>query len=395
MIDVIDRNKCTGCKMCRDVCDFGAISFIIDNEGFWYPKVDDQKCTKCGLCIKLCPAINGYKSNKIMPKVYAAWSKDRNIRINSTSGGIFYELSKEVIAKGGYIVGAQYTSDYKGAEHIWSNSLEGLKKIMGSKYFQSDTAGIFKNVKHLLDNDETVLFCGTPCHNAALSKYLIQEYPKLTQCDFICRGVNSPKVYRKFIEMLEKQYGAEVDFVHFKDKRKGWNRFGTFIAFKNGKTYFKDRYHCLFTRGYIEDNLYMRPSCHNCNYKTLPRVSDISLADFWGVRRVGKHLDQDLGTSVVMINSKKGMKLFDTISNNITFFEQTVNAVEIENKCLFESAQKGENRDSFFKNIDNMPFDKLVKNYTSRKYPQYYARVLRRNLSYILSIINKIICPNK
>ena len=110
MIDVIDKNKCTGCKMCGDACDFDAISFIIDKEGFWYPKVDYDQCTKCGVCINYCPAMNKDDSNKLMPKVYAAWSNNIDIRIQSTSGGIYYELANRMISEGGYISGSRYSS---------------------------------------------------------------------------------------------------------------------------------------------------------------------------------------------------------------------------------------------------------------------------------------------
>ena len=381
MIDEIDKKKCTGCKMCADICNFEAISFISDKEGFWYPEVDYDKCTKCGVCISFCPIMNKGGSNKLMPKVYAAWSNNTDIRIQSTSGAIYYELANRMISEGGYISGAKYTTDFKGAEHVVSNSYEGLKEIMGSKYFQSDTSGVFKKIKMLLENDQRVLFCGTPCHNAALSKYLIKNYDNLIQCDFICRGVNSPKAYRRFIETLEEKFGSEIDLVHFKSKKKGWNRFGTYIEFKNGKAYFKDRYNCPFVRGYIEGNLYMRPSCYDCQFKDLPRVSDITMGDFWGVRQQGEHLDQDMGTSVVLINSKKGDELFEAIKGNICYFKQSIDAVRKGNSCLLYSAKEGKNRTIFFENIDLMAFDKLVKKLCKKKFPSNYISGLKRKIS--------------
>ena len=50
MVDVISKDKCTGCKMCGDLCPQNAIYFESDKEGFWYPKIDEKKCNGCGLC---------------------------------------------------------------------------------------------------------------------------------------------------------------------------------------------------------------------------------------------------------------------------------------------------------------------------------------------------------
>ena len=135
----------------------------------------------------------------------------------------------------------------------------------------------------------------------------------------------------------------------------------------------------------------MRPSCHDCQYKDLPRISDITLGDFWGVRQQGEHLDQDMGTSVVLINSKKGDELFESIKSSISYFEQTVDAVKIGNGCLLNSSKEGKNRTIFFENIDSMPFDKLVRKLSNRKSYQNYISELRRKLSPIIQKIKKII----
>lgn len=85
MIDTIDKLKCTGCKMCADVCAVNAITFDTDIQGFWYPKVNSS-CVKCGACVKKCIV---ERPLKITPNRigYAAYSKDDKIRRNSTSGG--------------------------------------------------------------------------------------------------------------------------------------------------------------------------------------------------------------------------------------------------------------------------------------------------------------------
>lgn len=113
---------------------------------------------------------------------------------------------------------------------------------MGSKYFQSDTAGIYKRVLELLKRNERVLFCGTPCQVAALRAYLGREYENLYLLDFICKGINSPKAYIAYIEELEQKYKSTVKCVRQKSKKTGWQSLATNIIFENNKEYHKDRY---------------------------------------------------------------------------------------------------------------------------------------------------------
>ena len=195
MISSIEKNKCTGCKMCGDICPSGAVDFKTENDGCWYPTVDEEKCIECGLCIKKCPALNIVPSdNNSEPAVYAAWSLNEKVRYDSTSGGIYYEVAKAFIDEGGYIAGCIFSSDFKTAKHVIGKTYDDLNAIMGSKYFQSDTAGIYKEISALIKNGEKVLFCGTPCQVAALRSFLGKNQSDLYLLDFICKGINSPKV---------------------------------------------------------------------------------------------------------------------------------------------------------------------------------------------------------
>lgn len=365
MIDKFKKEQCNGCKMCKDICPQGAIDYCTDHEGFWYPEVNYNLCNYCKLCIKSCPQLNGSIGNKDEPEVFAAWSNNKKIRLKSTSGGIFYELAKEIINNYGHVVGAQYRQGFKSAEHIIVDSFKGLQGLVGSKYFQSDTKGIYKKVKVLLEEDKKVLFCGTPCHNGALINFLQKDYSNLTQCDFICRGISSPKVQQKYIEMLEELYGATVTFYRSKDKRKGWNNFGSSAQFKNGKEYFSSREDDARSTAYLKGNLNMRLSCHNCQFRKIPRISDITLGDFWGIEKWAYNPDLELGTSVVLINSIKGKELFNRVAENrrITKYIKTLNDVLKGNPALIKDPLIGRNRNSFFKEIDSIRFDKLVNKY--------------------------------
>lgn len=361
MIGNIDKNLCSGCKACGDVCNTKAITFPVDKEGFWYPEVNEDRCTRCKQCIKTCPALTGYETDKNSPEVYAAWTKDESVRLNSTSGGVYYEFAKYVISNNGYIAGCVYDKDYKSAKHIVSNSIDDLKKIMGSKYFQSNTEGVFTEIKKLLDKDNVVLFCGAPCQCASLYKFLRKSYKNLITIDFICRGINSPKAFEKYINELEVKNKSKVNFVRLKDKRTGWQSLASNVKFENGSEYHKDRYHDWWIRGYICGNLYMRPVCHACQFKELPRIADITIGDFWGIEGCNKE-DMFKGVSSMLLNSKVGIDLFNSVKNELNYIEKSIDDVTKGNPYLSKVTEKGKNRDLFFEELDKNTFSSAVKN---------------------------------
>ena len=364
MIDKIKKEIFTGCDACFNVCPENCIEMIVDDIGFRYPKVNYAKCTNCKVCIKTCPSLNKslIADNWREPKVFAAWSLNESIRLNSTSGGIFSELAKEIILDGGLVVGARYNEQHL-VEHDMIESIDDIEKLRQSKYVQSDIGDIFIRIEVKLKEEKLVAFCGSPCQVAGLLNYLKRPYDTLVTFDFVCRGINSPKAYTKYMEMLEKKYNSEIEKVWFKNKTYGWNRFSTRIDFKNGKTYIKDRYSDLYMRGYIEENLYMRPCCFDCKYKDFPRVADITLADFWGVGATDPELDADKGTSLIMINSKKGDEVFNKIEDRVFRKESKMEAALPGNMAIVKSAVRNPKSEEFLIMLDMYPFDVCFKKY--------------------------------
>ena len=175
----ISKEKCTGCGACENVCPKSAITMKSDECGFIYPEISTEKCVNCNLCEKVCCArlkINRYNSSE--PLTYAAWSNNAETRFTSTSGGLFSELSKSILNKAGYVAGALYNAENM-VEHSLENDLIGLEKLKQSKYIQSNTKLIYKQVKDKLDDNKPVAFCGAPCQVAALYAYLGKEYNNL------------------------------------------------------------------------------------------------------------------------------------------------------------------------------------------------------------------------
>ncbi len=362
----IEKEKCTGCGVCSNVCPKSCIDMVSDNEGFLYPSVDFNNCISCSICEKTCPVLNGIKSeNNPQPSAYAAWSLDKDIRFNSTSGGIFSELAKKIISDGGYVAGARYNGKHL-VEHCIINDNESIFLLRQSKYVQSNSENIYKEIRTTLNKDKVVMFVGTPCQCAGLVSFLGKSYDNLLLCDFICRGANSPKAYTKYLESMENKYKSPIKKVWFKNKINGWNKFCTKIEFENGQNYYADRYTDLFMVGYLKYNLFMRPSCHNCKFKGFPRYSDITLADFWGVKLQDKMQDTDKGTSLVLINSSKGNIFFENIHEQVFQEKSSLDIVVQKNPCALESPVVGDMRAFFFENIERLGFKetmiKVIKN---------------------------------
>jgi coenzyme F420-reducing hydrogenase beta subunit len=272
MINITDKSKCCGCCACVDICSRKAITLKTDIEGFWYPEVDTQLCNDCGLCEKICPELNirDLKVNDFPKpiKTIAAVHKKMNVRWDSTSGGAFSALADTMYEQGGYVSGAIYNEDFSVRNYI-SNNPEDISKLRSSKYLQSKAEGLYSEIRTLLRKGEKVLACGTPCQMAALRSFLIKDYDNLIIVDFICRGVNSPKVYRKYLDSLEHKYGGKVVYVKAKNKELGWRNLTRKVVFDNGKEYYGVAMEDDFRRGY-HTNVYCRPSCYACQYKDFP-----------------------------------------------------------------------------------------------------------------------------
>ncbi len=362
MIQIKDKKDCCGCNACGDVCTRQAIIFKIDHEGFWYPEVNQNKCNDCHMCEKVCPILN--KAEHVerydTARVYAAYTKDETVRLDSTSGGIHSMLAMATYEEGGYVGGAIYNDDHT-VSHILSPEPNMLQKIRSSKYLQSSMEGQYKEVRAKLKEGKKVLYCGTPCQIHGLYNFLRKDYANLTTCDFICRGVNSPKVFLSYMDMLEKQYGSKATEIKFKNKKWGWHNFSLRVNFENGQEYCKDRWHDMFFIGYLQSGNFARPSCYACQFKGFPQKADITLADFWGIEKIDQSMDQDKGTSLVMVNSDKGQHLFETIKKRIVWKEFTMIDAEAGNPAIDSSLTAVKpNREAFFKALDEMPFDKVA-----------------------------------
>lgn len=296
-----------------------------------------------------------------IPDTYAVWSKDQNIRYCSTSGGAFSEFAKIILADGGLVAGAKYNDDNL-VEHDLVDNYEGIEKLRQSKYLSSSMGDVYQKVKSELILGKSVAFCGSPCQVAGLYAFLGKEYENLFTMDFICRGMNSPKAFKAWLSEIEKQEGSKATNVWFKYKEGGWKTSPTRtrIDFENGKFKVYEGEENLYMYGYLTSNLYIRPSCGKCCFKGVPRKSDVTFADFWGIN---KELDDDKGTSMLLINSEKGRKYFNRISENLNVYKKDFNSIFNGNPMFTTSAQVPKKGHDFLTNLDNISFSENLKKY--------------------------------
>jgi coenzyme F420-reducing hydrogenase beta subunit len=386
MIDkeIKQNTDCMGCYACMNVCPVQCIKMTKDAEGFEYPKVNHDKCIKCIKCIKICPIINKTMTcNK--PAAYACVNNDESIRIQSSSGGVFTILAEQVVDNGGVVFGASFDEDFE-LKHCYLDSKDNLEKLRGSKYVQSKIGIAYNQAKEFLDCGRNVLFSGTPCQIGGLKSFLGKSYDNLLSIDIICHGVPSPDVWKKYVKFREKLAGSPVERIAFRCKSEGWKQYSMSLFFKNNTEYRKDRRNDLYMKAFLK-NTCLRPSCYACEFKGLNRQSDITLADFWGIQNVLPKMDDDKGTSLVLVNSSIGRLKINEIMERVVCKEVDIHEAIKYNSSAVKSAQMNPKRENFFKDLNILSFDVLVKKYCTDKLS---TRVKKKSKVILRSMLTKI-----
>lgn len=298
------------------------------------------------------------------PDTYAAWSKDKDIRYNSTSGGAFSEFAKIILDKGGLVAGAKY-NNRNLVEHSIVENYVDIEKLRQSKYMSSIVSDCYKKIKEELTKGKLVAFCGSPCQVAGLYSYLGKEYDNLFTMDFICRGVNSPKAFRFWIDEIEKNENKKVIKTWFKYKDGGWKSSPrrTRLDFNDGSYKVYEAEKNLYMYGYLSTNLYIRPCCGNCQFKGVPRKSDVTFADFWGIEQ---ELDDDKGTSMILVNSGKGREYFEKAKVNMQVYQKDFDSIFAGNDMFSSSVVVPEKSHDFLVDLDNLVFSKCLEKYAPK-----------------------------
>ena len=318
MISIKRKEDCCGCGACYDACNHHAIEWKADEEGFFYPSVNQSVCINCGLCELVCPICNSdmiNQTNEKPPILKGGYHLNDDVRFTSTSGGAFWGLAENWIKNGGYVTGAVF-SDHFQVRHIVTNSIEGLNLIKGSKYTQGNCIGLYKEIATLLKKGEHVMATGLPCQMAALKQFLRKPYDNLLLVNVICHSVSSPLAFQKYIEFLENKYKSKMIYYHPKNKEYGgWHNFAFKAVFENGEKYVAHLADDYYTQIFVgHSHLLTRPSCFECHFKHFPQPTDITIGDFWGVENIDTEMDSPKGVSIFMLNSEKGKRYFEDLN---------------------------------------------------------------------------------
>lgn len=306
--------SCTNCGACVNICPKDAISVNSDNI-FFELAIDDNKCIHCGKCTKVCP-LHSFEPHLDLQTAFGGWSNDPVILKHSSSGGAFSVIANYVLKKNGIVYGAAFSDDRK--QVLFRNTKEvKLDEIRRSKYVESQTQYVFREIKNVLETGTIVLFCGAPCQVAGLKRYLNNGYNNLLTCDFACGGMASHKMYEDYLLDLEEKYKSKVEDVNFRPKSYGWSLHSIKINFRSGKTYQNIGMYDPYMYSFIYGRTSIRENCYDCKFRE-NHYSDIIIADFWKWNTISDIENFETGISLIMTNSQKGEELIEAIKPQMT-----------------------------------------------------------------------------
>lgn len=342
-LDTYKKEDCNGCGACALICPKKAIEMKEDEEGFLYPKIDEEKCIKCNKCRSVCS--NYPKENNYEIKAYAAKNKSELERKNSTSGGMFKILAKYVISKKGVVFGVKLNENLV-AVHDYGETMEKCKEFSFSKYVRSDLNNSYEKVKKFLSEDRYVLFSGTPCQVQGLRNFLGKDIKNLILCEIICHANPSPKVLKMYIKNHENISKKSVKNIYFRSKNEEMDNMA-YIEFEDGSKKKIQEYITAFSG----KQLINRPSCYKCKFVDENRKADFTIGDLWGIEKILPEFNDNKGISIFTINSKKAEKVFTEVKDNLQYKE--VNLKEAFEYNHHSNTPKSKNRDKFFLSLSN------------------------------------------
>lgn len=365
---ICPHEHCTGCGACAAVCPKRCIAMNGDEEGFLRPVIDDSVCIHCGACTRVCP-VNGEPEKHVIRYITAENTDSRTLQMSS-SGGVFAALADAVFAEGGIVCGAAQDDAARAVYHRTAKNRQELTGLMRSKYYQSDTRGIYRDVRKLLMAGKLVLFTGTACQIDGLRNYLgeMRKSSLLYTADVLCHGVTSSLAVGAYLQDQEKRYGKKIRHFRFRVKKGDgpgalWKQGGSTrmrLSFGDGTAVLQDQaldtFFCAFN-----SNLILRESCYSCRYAGAGRVSDLTLGDYWGADPAGLTKRQaELGLSIVSVNTKKGEELLRKAAGNLEVNPVDASAARRENLAFVRPQNRPEKRDGIFEKIRRNGFDRTV-----------------------------------
>lgn len=330
-------HDCYGCGVCAAACNKKIINIQLNRDGFYEPYIGQlDNCTECGICLDVCAFTHKDLAQDCKPvKSWAAWSNDERIRRKCSSGGVGFEIGKQLIEQGYKVVGCRYDIKEQRAEHYIATTVEEFVQSIGSKYIQSYTVEAFKQIER---KGQKYLIAGTPCQIDSFRRMIKKFHceDNFILMDFFCHCVPSMWAWKAYIKMLEPKIG-KVTYASWRNKFEyGWH--DNWLMSLDGEKTSKpidwhDSYNLLIKgeKAYIQSrrsqgdlfyklflgDICLGPQCQkDCKYKYDKSAADIRIGDLWG----NTYKSNEEGVSALISFTEKGQQLIESLKN-ITIIE--------------------------------------------------------------------------
>lgn len=379
-IDIKDKKACTGCEACYSRCPKSSITMLEDAEGFVYPIVNKEECIDCGICQRVCHEL--HQPECVLPlECIAVKSIDENVRKKSSSGGVFTLLSSQILKEGGVVFGARFNDKWQVVMDFTDNQ-EGLGKFRGSKYVQASVGNTLLQVEGFLKEGRTVLYTGTHCQISALRNFLGKDYSNLLAVDFLCHGVPSPMLWKKYLEEISSGDVSKIKSVNFRDKSIGWKDFQFVVQLTDGSTISEVFSDNIYMKAFLSD-MSLRPSCYRCKSRNGHSGSDITIGDHWAIQDLYPLFDDDKGTSLVLVNTEKGKRFWNLIKKDVESMPTSFEASKKWNGAFYPQTEEHLHRQHFFRmllkrnDVTQLAKEELVISFLDHV-KKYVGKILKR-----------------
>lgn len=344
MMKIANRASCVGCGLCKIICARGAIEMREDNCGFLVPSINSKKCTQCQRCANVCPVNRTFNNDdRFTPDFYGGAAKSQTEALSSTSGGLASVIARRIIRDGGIVFGAAF-DPFPIVRHVGIEDEKSIDRLKGSKYVESDLQNAFPKIKSALADTRKVLFIGLPCHVAAVRSFLCGADENLITIDLVCHGKPPQKLFSHWIKQLEKSRKGKITEYAFRVKTDcNWNDARTYLhfcRFSDGREERISNDENWYSR-YFLGSASFRNCCYNCQFAKMPRVGDITLADFWGVDRVEPFSDMiRSGVSLICVNTFRGRKVLADVGDELKLIKVSRDFAQSSNGGLIGCSKR-------------------------------------------------------
>lgn len=262
-------------------------------------------------------------------KIVAAQHKQLVVRNTSSSGGAFYAIASYVLQQGGVVIGAAWNQ--LRVEHIAIRQMEDIPLLQKSKYAPSSLRHI--DILALLQEVQgaPLLFSGTPCQVVTIRNIFLRKHrcvpSNVVLLEVACHGVPTQQSFETFANQFH------FKSIDFRVKERGWhNKVFKMTGINNVEWYVKAT-DTRFYMDYIAGNNLL-PACRHCKYKYFQSCADMTLADFWGVEAFYPDMDDNKGTSLVFLHTKRAKLFWKKIEHQFVTFPVSLYQAIQYNPCI-------------------------------------------------------------